>query len=73
MSPRTPPSDSPPIIMDMPAAVDPELVAQYRMVCADALREFGGRGLNATQREILRRMQRLNMRFTSTDVPRVNR
>ncbi len=66
-------SDSAPTIVEMPAAADPQLLAMYRMVCADAIREFGGRGTTATQREILHRMSRLNAKFTSTDVPKVAR
>lgn len=64
-----PPADAAPTLIDMPAAIDPELLAMYRMVCADAIREFGGRGATPSQRVILARMSKLNARFTSTDVP----
>ncbi len=70
---RHPSSDSAPTIVDMPAAADPQLLAMYRMVCADAIREFGGRGITATQRELLHRMARLNAKFTSTDLPKVEK
>ena len=67
---RQPESGEAPTLVDMPAVCDPELLAQYRMVCADALREFGGRTATALQREILHRMARLNSRFTSTENPK---
>lgn len=66
-------SDTAATIIDMPAAADPQLLAEYRRVCADALREFGGRGATPTMREILSRMARLNAHFTSTDIPKVKR
>jgi uncharacterized protein (DUF1330 family) len=71
---RHPSSDQAPTIVEMPALADPQLLAMYRMVCADAIREFGARAVaNAGQREILHRMARLNARFTSTDVPKVGK
>lgn len=70
---RPPESDDAPTIVEMPAAADPQLLAMYRMVCADAMREFGGRGLTPDQRHILQRMARLNSRFTASDIPKVEK
>ncbi len=70
---RPPSSDQARTVLEMPAVADPQLLVEYRRVCADAIREFGGRGITATQRELLHRMARLNAKFTSTDLPRMEK
>lgn len=72
--PDIPATPAPAQRLEMPAVADPQIIAEYRRVCADAIREFGGRASgNGLQREILHRMARLNARFTSSDVPKVGK
>ena len=66
---RRPTPDGAPTIVDMPATADPEILAMFRMWTADVLRHFVP--TNALQRDILRRGQALQAKFTSTDVPKV--
>lgn len=78
--PRLPP-DTAPTLIDTPAVREPapvpeapemspaQLLEAYRMFCCDVLRVFANY-TTREQQDILRRGERLNLRLTSTSIPR---
>jgi hypothetical protein len=63
------PPDRAPTLIDTPipaVKISPHellvLVGRYRAICDAALREF--RGMNAAQKEVLRKMERLALSYT---------